>query len=88
MTKQETLMTFPCDFQLKIMGKNSLSFCSDIAAIARKHYPTLEDSAMKSRPSQKGTYLAISLTVHALDQTTLDALYIELTAHPDTKMVL
>jgi len=83
-----TLMEFPCDFQIKIMGNNSPSFIAEIIDIARKHFSTINDEAVQSKPSRQNNYLAISLTVHAQDQQTLDALYLDLTKHPDVKMVL
>jgi len=88
MDENTTLMEFPCDFQIKIIGVHTPLFESEITAIVRKHFPATADSAINSKPSQKGNYLAISVTVHALDQKSLDALYMELTKHPDIKMVL
>lgn len=88
MENKPTLMTFPCDFQIKIIGEHHDSFALEIIDIARQHFPTLQDSAIQKRPSQQGNYLALSITVHALDQTSLDALYRALTQHPSTKMVL
>ncbi|MCP0913293.1 MULTISPECIES: HP0495 family protein [Legionella] len=85
---EQTLMKFPCNFQIKIIGKNDEKFTAEIMDIARRHYPSLKDSEMKAQPSQQGNYLAISIIVYAEDQSTLDALYIELTQHPDIKMVL
>ena len=81
-------MEFPCDFQIKVIGVNKDSFTPEITAIARKYYPKTEDAAIRQQPSGKGNYLALTLTVHAQDQKTLDALYSELTKHPDIKMVL
>lgn len=88
MSSDKTLMEFPCDFQLKIIGKHSALFTKEILSIARKHFPDLKDTAVSSRPSQHGRFLAISLNVYVQDQNTLDALYLELTKHPDIKMVL
>ena len=88
MTNDETLIKFPCEFLIKIIGKNSELFVEEIIAIAKKYYPDLQDTAIRRKPSQQGTYLAISITVYAQDQATLDALYIKLTQHPDIKMVL
>lgn len=88
MSSKETLMVFPCDFQIKVIGNNQETFANDVIAIARKYYPTLANANIKRQPSQQANYLAITLTVHAEDQPTLDALYTELTKHPDTKMVL
>lgn len=81
-------MEFPCDFPVKVIGKNSPTFATDVANVARKHYPDIEDSSICNKLSQQDKYLAITVTVHAQNQKTLDALYLELTTLPDIKMVL
>ena len=88
MKNDQSLMTFPCDFQIKIIGHNTKSFALDINQIARKHFPSTMDEAICSKTSHGGNYLSISITVHVNDQPSLDALYLELTKHPDIKMVL
>lgn len=85
---QETLMVFPCDFPIKIIGKSGPQFLAGIIAIIRKHYPDIKDSAITSQLSGQGKYQSITATVHALDQASLDALYKDLTSHPDIHMVL
>lgn len=81
-------MTFPCDFQIKIIGNNSKSFVSDILTITRKHFPDTADESIQKQSSKHSNYLAISIMLHVKDQATLDALYREVTKHPDIKMVL
>ncbi len=88
MSDKKTLMEFPCDFKIKIIGNNSALFVTEISTIARKHFPDLKDEAICSQPSKQGNFLAFTITVYALDQATLDALYRELSKHPETKMVL
>jgi uncharacterized protein len=87
-TIRESLLTFPCDFPVKIIGEVSEQFESDIIKIVRQHYPNLQDDAIQRQTSKQGTYLALSITVHAISQATLDALYQDLSKHPGTKMVL
>ena len=84
----QSLIDFPCDFQIKIIGKHTESFVSDITNIARKHFPQLADASIRTQPSGQGNYIAISITVYAENKPSLDALYHELTKHPDSKMVL
>ena len=43
---------------------------------------------MTVRPSKAGNYLSLTCTVRATSQAQLDALYLELTAHPMVKVVL
>ena len=88
MKKDQTLMTFPCEFQIKIIGNNSARFETEIIEIARKHFPNTSEASIEKKPSQNGNYLAISIMLHVENQPTLDALYRALTQHPDIKMVL
>ena len=87
-TDNPSLMEFPCDFIIKIIGTNTATFSTDVAQISRKHFPNLTDDSLRSQSSKESKYVAISVTVHALNQASLDALYLELTQHPDIKMVL
>jgi putative lipoic acid-binding regulatory protein len=88
MKNNTTLMEFPCDFNIKIIGTNSDTFASDVLNIACKHFPETKDTSIRSQPSQQGNFLSITLTVYVPNQAALDSLYIELTGHPDIKMVL
>jgi len=88
MTNESRLLTFPCDFPIKIMGKATGVFKHEITAILHKHYPALHTDHIRTNTSKNGNFLAISVTIHAQDQASLDALYQDLSKHPDIKMVL
>lgn len=83
-----TLIDFPCDFPLKIMGARADNFAQTIAGVVVKHAPEFDAATMTMRPSRAGNYLALTCTVRATSQTQLDALYLELSAHPMVKVVL
>ncbi len=85
---EESALTFPCRFPVKVMGINSSRFEADIVMIVRKHVPDLGEGAVHSRPSSNASYLAVTVTFTARSRKQLDALYQELTAHPDVKFVL
>lgn len=84
----KSLMQFPCDFQMKIIGTHTETFVDEIAKIISRHFPDMPKSAMSTQQSQNGNFLSITARLHVLDQKTLDALYLEVTKHPDIKMVL
>ena len=88
MTVHESLMEFPCNFPIKVIGINSPTLKTDVETIARKHFPETSGESITSQTSEKSNYIAITVTVHSLAQASLDALYQELTQHPDIKMVL
>lgn len=83
-----SLMEFPCQFPVKIIGTNSQNFIDDIKDLARKHFPEFKDADLTQKPSQQNNYLALTLTVLAQNQKMLDELYQDLTKNPNVKMVL
>ena len=83
-----TLLEFPCDCPLKIMGAAGAGFAQAIAEVVARHAPDFDAAAMEMRPSKAGNYLSLTCTVRAVSQQQLDALYRELTAHPMVKVVL
>lgn len=84
----ESLLEFPCDFPLKIMGANAADFAQTIAAVVRAHAPGFDVATMEMRPSKAGNYLSLTCTVRATSQAQLDALYRALSSHPMVKVVL
>ncbi|MDI9818221.1 MULTISPECIES: YbeD family protein [unclassified Legionella] len=88
MTDKHSIIEFPCDFPLKVIGKHTVDFFKEISDITRKHFPPTLDEAIRYQESQQGNYISITITVYVEDQMTLDAFYLELTKHPDVKMVL
>ncbi|NTV09908.1 MAG: DUF493 domain-containing protein [Zoogloea sp.] len=84
----ETLLEFPCDFPLKIMGARVDGFAQAVLEVVLRHAPDFEAASMAMRPSSKGNYLSITCTVRATSKPQLDALYIELSSHPMVKVVL
>jgi putative lipoic acid-binding regulatory protein len=84
----DSLLEFPCDFPLKIMGANVADFAQTIAEVVRIHAPEFDAATMAMRASKAGNYLALTCTVRATSQAQLDALYRALTAHPMVRVVL
>ena len=88
MKDEESLLTFPCQFPIKIMGLQLDNFEASMVMVARKHIPSLGEGCVKSRPSKTGKYLAVTITFQADSQVQLYNLYRELSARDDVKMVL
>jgi hypothetical protein len=84
----ETLIEFPCDFPIKVMGAARDGFAQAIAEVVLKHAPDFDAATMEMRPSKGGNYLSLTCTIRAVSQAQLDALYRELTSHPFVKIVL
>jgi putative lipoic acid-binding regulatory protein len=88
MAEPDTLIEFPCDFPLKIMGATREGFAQAVVEIVLRHAPDFDAAKVEMRPSKAGNYLSLTCLVRATSKPQLDALYRELTAHPWVKIVL
>ena len=82
-----SLLEFPCDFPIKIMGRTRDGFAQTILEIIMRHAPDFDAGTMEMRSSRKGNYLSLTCTVRAVSRRQLDDLYLELTAHDMVLMV-
>ncbi len=84
----ESLIEFPCDFPIKVMGATQEGFAQAVLEVVVRHAPDFDATTMQMRPSKAGNYLSLTCTVRATSKAQLDALYGALTAHPMVKIVL
>jgi putative lipoic acid-binding regulatory protein len=85
---EESLIKYPCDFPIKIMGKAEQDFTRITLAIVKRHAPDFDETTIEMRSSKGGNYLSITCTVRATSRDQLDALYRALTDHPMISVVL
>ena len=79
--QEETIIEFPCKFPVKAMGAAEEGFDILVVEIVRKHVSDLTENAVKSRLSQGGKYISITVEVMAESKQQLDNIYYDLTAH-------
>ncbi len=87
-TPQESLIEYPSDFPIKIMGAMQDQFAQTMVALVQKYDPEFHAGKMEMRPSAKGNYLSLTVTVRATSREQLDNLYRELSSHAMVKVVL
>lgn len=85
---EESLLQFPCEFPLKIMGRMEPGFAQEVIAIVKRFAPDFDESTVQMRPSSKKNYISLTCTLHATSREQLDNLYRELCDHPTVVMVL
>jgi len=85
---QESLLTFPADFPIKVMGVHHADFVTAVVAIVQTHAPAFEAATLVHRPSSGGKYLGLTVTVTVHSREQLDNIYRGLTSHPLIKYVL
>ena len=85
---KDSLIDYPCDFPIKVMGEQVDGFVDAMLVIVRNFDPEWNDSRLTQRPSSAGKYLGLTLTVRATSREQLDELYRTLSTHPMVKVVL
>ncbi|WP_371876364.1 DUF493 family protein [Pseudoduganella chitinolytica] len=85
---KESLIEYPSDFPIKVMGPTHEAFTATIIDVIVKHDPTFHEGKVETRPSSSGNYTGLTVTVRATSREQLDALYSELSGHPMVKIVL
>lgn len=88
MDPKESLIEYPSDFPIKVMGATHEEFATTITAVLVELDPTFHSGKMEVRPSAKGNYLGLTVTVRATSREQLDDIYRTLSAHPMVKVVL
>lgn len=84
----ESLLTFPSDFTIKVFGMATDEFEGAALSIIHKHAPNLSGRALQSNVSENGKYKALSITVHIESREQLDNIYRDLSASPHILMAL
>lgn len=88
MTESESLIEYPCDFPIKVMGKRHDDLTQQLVAVVREHDPGFDPATVEMRASSQGNYIGLTFTVRATSRQQLDALYLALTSHELVKIVL
>jgi uncharacterized protein len=84
----ETLIEFPCDFPIKVMGETHADFSAEIIKTIQSELPGFDASNIEMRGSSGGKYISLTCTVHVISKPQLDNIYRALTAHPMVKLAL
>ncbi|MGL4601293.1 MAG: DUF493 family protein YbeD [Plesiomonas sp.] len=85
-TKLNELLEFPCSFTYKVMGLAQPDLVDKVVTVIQKHAPGDYTPAVK--PSSKGTYHSVSVTITATHIDQVETLYEELGAIDIVRMVL
>ncbi|HET7546851.1 MAG TPA: DUF493 domain-containing protein [Usitatibacter sp.] len=83
-----SLLTFPCAFPMKVMGRREDGFAQLVSEIVMRHAEDFRPETMEMRSSKNARYLSLTVVINARSREQLDALYSELSKHPMVIMVL
>jgi len=85
---EESLLVFPTDYPIKIVGRPSPEFRARIHAIVVRHAPDVDADRVTERLSANGNFLSVSYTIRALSREQVIALAGDLKACELVMMVL
>jgi putative lipoic acid-binding regulatory protein len=85
---EESAIEFPCEFPIKMMGRDTPEFRVTARSLVEKHSGEVADEAVKEAQSRKGNFVSITVTITATSQQQLDAIYQDVTNHEDVLMAL
>ena len=79
-----SLLEYPCEFPLKIMGATRAGFAQAVLEVVQHHAPDFDGATLEMKSSKHGKYLSITCTVTATSREQLDALWKEMQSLPRT----
>ncbi|MBT8096305.1 MAG: DUF493 domain-containing protein [Woeseia sp.] len=82
------LLEFPCDFPIKMMGKDHPAFHDAARAIIEEHAGPIDENLMRAASSRNGRFISLTITIRAHSQQQLDAIYVDLSAHDEILVAL
>jgi putative lipoic acid-binding regulatory protein len=85
-SRDASLLVFPCELPIKVLGRNEAEFRDAAMAIVRTHYG--DEHRVAEQLSREGAYLSLTITVRAESREQIDAVYNDLVAAPEIMMVL
>jgi uncharacterized protein len=80
MVDQPSLLQYPTDYPIKVVGRPSDEFRARVHATMVRHAPKLDPERVTERLSENGNYLSISYTIVAESSEQLVALVNDLKA--------
>ncbi len=85
---RETMLEFPCEFPIKMMGRDEPSFHDAARQIIEKHAGVLDDDAYRKAMSRDANFVSLTVTINATSQKQLDDIYQDLSAHDEILVAL
>ncbi len=86
--KEQKLLDFPCDFPIKMMGREQPEFRDAAVALIERHTGKIRSDAIRTALSRNGNFLSITITIKARNQQQLDDIYSDLSAHEEILVAL
>ncbi len=70
----EALFNFPCDYPIKILGRDCEALQRTICSIIERHTDKLHPNQITKKHSSKGSYVSFNIRIIASSRVQLDAI--------------
>jgi hypothetical protein len=87
-TMTDSLLEFPCEFPIKMMGRDDPEFREAALEVIERHAGPVLEEAVRESFSRRGRFLSITVTITATSQQQLDDIYRELSDHEQVLVAL
>ncbi|HEX2140583.1 MAG TPA: DUF493 domain-containing protein [Woeseiaceae bacterium] len=84
----DSVLEFPCDFPIKMMGRDAPEFRAAAFGVIERHAGPVADDAVRESSSRQGRFLSITVTIKATSQQQLDDIYRDLSSHEQILVAL
>ncbi|MDJ0792805.1 MAG: DUF493 domain-containing protein [Woeseiaceae bacterium] len=85
---EASAIEFPCQFPIKMMGRDTPEFRATARALVEKHAGPVADDAVQAALSRNARFVSVTVTITAESQEQLDSIYRDVTSHDDVLMAL
>ena len=86
--ERDTLIEFPCEFDIKAMGLSGPEFDATVVGIVREYVDDIKEGAVKTKQSSGGKFTSVTVTAYVESQAQLDTIYRALSSHNLVKYIL
>jgi len=85
---EESAIEFPCDFPIKMMGRDTPEFRATARELIEGHVGPVAEETIQMNLSGKGNFVSVTVTITATSQQQLDDIYRDVSGHDDVLMAL
>lgn len=84
----DTLLEFPCEFPIKMMGRDRRAFRTAALAVIERHAGPVSGDTVREAASRGGRFVSLTVTITATSREQLDAIYRDLSADEQVLVAL
>ncbi len=82
------LLSFPCFYTFKVFGRQSDRFCEQVCEVIASTVGCVPLDSVRTRPSEHGKYVCVSVIARLQDREQLDRIYADLREHTEILLYL